>query len=253
MADIRAKIEKEREAYEQELETEASKTKEELEKSDQLVPISDTGKSEVDEIMRTYYPAEMVETMKIPSDRVPAIVRALKLITTKTLKYSTPIVCLGPKCPMNDVCVLQKSGVAPISAPCPIELMLIDKWEAEYMHDLCIDHGSKVEMDLMYDMIESDLIDWRTSQMVAKEGLFDWNAIGMTRDGHPIIAKQESIALGIKLKFKNRKDRIREDLMATRKIKAKFGLIKNMDPSKTASMINDRWKQIQEARTEDAE
>jgi hypothetical protein len=90
-------------------------------------------------------------------------------------------------------------------------------------------------------MVESDLIDWRASHELARGGLFDWNAIGMSEDNKPIYRKEESVAIGIKLKFKARKDRIREDLMATRKMRAKFGLAKTIDPSKFASALQERY------------
>jgi len=80
--------------------------------------------------------------------------------------------------------------------------------------------------------------------------LFDWNAIGMTEDGKPIYRKEESVAISIKLKFKNRKDRIREDLMATRKMKAKFGLAKTLDPSKFAATLQERYNAIRDANAE---
>lgn len=130
---------------------------------------------------------------------------------------------------------------------CPIELMLIDQWEDDYINDLGVDKQSKIELDLVRDMVESDLIDWRASHEIAKGGLFDWNAIGMSEDGKPIYRKEEAVAIGIKLKFKARKDRIREDLMATRKMRAKFGLAKTIDPSKFASALQDRYNAIKNA------
>lgn len=151
---------------------------------------------------------------------------------------------LTHNCYACERCPIQKSGVAPIGHACPIELMLIDQWEDDYINDLAVDKQSKVELDMVRDMIESDLIDWRASNELAKGGLFDWNAIGMSEDGKPIYRKEEAVAIGIKLKFKARKDRIREDLMATRKMRAKFGLAKTMDPSKFASALQERYNAI---------
>ena len=136
---------------------------------------------------------------------------------------------------------------------CPIELMLMDQWEEDYTDDLGIDKQSKVEVDMVRDMVEADLIDWRASHELAKGGLFDWNAIGMSEDGKPIYRKEEAVAIGIKLKFKARKDRIREDLMATRKMRAKFGLAKTMDPSKFAAALQDRYNTIKDAEVVDNE
>jgi len=150
-------------------------------------------------------------------------------------------------CAMEVRCPMQKSGIAPIGHNCPIELMLIDQWEIEYLEDLGVDKQSKIELDLVRDMIESDLMDWRTSNDIAANGMFDWNAIGVTNEGKAIYKKDEAISINIKLKFKARKDRLREDLMATRKVRARFGLTKSIDPSKLASSLQERYQKIKEA------
>ena len=164
--------------------------------------------------------------------------------------YNTYIVndVVTHNCYMADRCPVQKAKCAPISNPCVIEMMLIDEWERAYIVDLDVDMQSKVELDMVRDMIEADLIDWRTSHEIATNGIFDLQAIGIDeRTKKPIIRKEEAIAIGIKLKFKTRKDKLREDLMATRKIKAKFGVNKQIDPSRFASDINQKFKDMQNA------
>jgi hypothetical protein len=251
MSDDRRVIEqvrREKEEFEAQMEQESIQTQEELVRKDELVPVSQIGQKAVLQMFKDYYAPEALEHMSIEPAKIIALAGALKTMTKNVIKASNPIMCLGHKCYAAERCPLQKAGVSPISHPCPIELMLIDQWESEYIDDLGVDKQSKIEIDLVRDMIESDLIDWRASQELAKGGLFDWNAIGMSEDGKPIYRKEEAVAIGIKLKFKARKDRIREDLMATRKMRAKFGLAKTIDPSKFASALQDRYNAIKQAQ-----
>lgn len=254
MSDDRNVIEKvrqEKAEFEARVEEEAQKTQEELVRKDELLPVSQIGQKAVLKLFQDYYAPQVLEHMSIEPAKAEALQAALKVLTRNVIKTSNPIICLGPKCYACDRCPIQKAGVAPISHPCPIELMLIDQWEDDYIEDLGVDKQSKVEVDMVRDMVESDLIDWRASHELARGGLFDWNAIGMSEDNKPIYRKEEAVAIGIKLKFKARKDRIREDLMATRKMRAKFGLAKTLDPSKFASALQERYNAIRDAQVVD--
>lgn len=243
-------VKREKAEFEQVVEQEAAQTQEDLVKKENLLPVCNIEHKKVLKLFSDYYAPEVLEHMTVEPERVKALDNALRTLTRNMIKVSNPIICLGPKCYACDRCPIQKAGVAPISHPCPIELMLIDQWEDDYIEDLGVDKQSKVEVDMVRDMIESDLIDWRASHELARTGLFDWNAIGMTEDGKPIYRKEEAVAIGIKLKFKARKDRIREDLMATRKMRAKFGLAKTIDPSKFAAALQDRYNKIREVHAD---
>jgi hypothetical protein len=244
--DIGKKVREEKKEYELKVTDDAEVTREELEKKDNLIPLDQTGKVYIDRLVKEYFPEQTCH-LQIPEDRIPHLVTALRKLNKNLIKFAGPMTCKGPKCAMGGRCPLQVSTIAPIGHPCSIELMLVDQWEKEYIDDLSVDRQSKVELDMVRDMIEADLIDWRTSQDISENGLFDWNAVGVTGDGKPIYRKEEAASLSIKLKFKARKDRLREDLMATRKMKAKFGLNKTIDPSKLASSLQDRYRKIKEA------
>jgi len=248
----RTQVKAEKEEYDKMVEEEAIKTQENLEKREMLVPINEVSQKTVMKLFHDYYPAEVLNHLTIEPEKAEALAVALKTLTKNFMKVSGPLTCLGPKCYSAERCSLQKAGVAPVGSPCAIELLLIDQWESDYFDDLGVDKQSKVEVDMVRDMVESDLIDWRASHELARGGLFDWNAIGMTDDGKPIYRKEEAIAIGIKLKFKARKDRIREDLMATRKMRAKFGLAKSIDPSKFAATLQERYNAIKTADVVDA-
>lgn len=244
------KVKDERAKYERDIEEENIRVQTELENKDKLVPVTQISNRNVLNLFKEYYPPEILEHLTIENDKINSLVTSLKTLNKNCLKICGPLQCIGPECYAAERCALQKAGIAPIGNHCSIELLLMDQWEEEYINDLGVDTHSKIEIDLVRDMIEADLMDWRTSNEIAKGGLFDWNAIGMTEDGKPIYRKEESVAISIKLKFKNRKDRLREDLMATRKMKAKFGLAKTLDPSKFAATLQERYNAIRDANAE---
>lgn len=250
---IRKQIKLEKAEFDNINEQEAVALEQELIRKDEFLPICQVANKKIRELFQDYYPPEVLEHMTIEQEKIQALSGSLRTLTKNIIKSSSPLTCLGPKCYSAARCPIQKAGVAPISHPCPIELMLIDQWEADYIEDLGIDKQSKIELDLVNDMVESDLMDWRASHELATNGLFDWNAVGVADNGSPILRKEEAVAIGIKLKFKARKDRVREDLMATRKMRAKFGLSKSLDPSKFAATLQTRYNSIKNAQITDAD
>lgn len=245
------KVRAEKAEFEAENTLEGDKIQNELLSKEQLISVNNIAHKAVLQLFKDYYAPQILEHMQIDPSRITLLASSLRSLSKNNLKVCGPLTCLGPKCYANARCPIQSAGVAPIGHPCCIELMLIDQWEDEYLNDLNVDKQSKIELDMIRDMIEADLIDWRASHELANSGLFDWNAIGMTDAGKPIYRKEEAVAIGIKLKFKARKDKLREDLMATRKVKAKFGLSKTLDPSKMAAALNDRYRSIKDAQVED--
>lgn len=245
---IHDEVMREKEEYEKTSKTQLAETIKEIQSKENMLPVADTGSQIVNKLMREYYPPEVLEHLKISEENATALAKSLKVVARNVIKTSTALRCKGPECPINERCPLFKFKIAPIGHICPIEQMLIDQWEKEYVEDLGVDIQSKIELDLVRDMIQSDIMDWRTSQEIANHGLFDWNTVGFDeKTGRPFQQKVESIAIGINLKYKNRKDRLREDLMATRKIKAKFGQDKRLDPSKMAATLNQKYEAMKNA------
>lgn len=250
---VSKQVKKEKEEYQQRVIEESEATNKKLEKKENMLPVTSTGLESVDNMMKAYYDEETLKHIQISEEKVKILARELRKFSSNMSRYSIPMICKATKCPMASRCPLLKAGIAPLGHSCPIEMMLIDQSEMAYMDDLGIDKQSKIEMDLVHDMIEADIMDWRTSQNISEHGLFDWNTIGVSERGEPIVKKEEAIAIGIKLKFKARKDKLREDLMATRKMRAKFGLDKRLDPSQFASDLNAKYKEAMAASDADFE
>lgn len=246
---IEDKVKREKEEYEVQVQKNLVETEKQLVAKDKMIPVKEIKNETISKMMEDYYPLEVLDHLEISEYQLESLRKNLRTMTKNVIKMSAPMLCRGEKCPMQERCPLFRSRVAPMGHNCPIELMLMDQWEKDYMDDLQVDIQSKVELDLVRDMIEADIMDWRTSHEIATNGLFDWNTVGFNeKTGKPYYRKEEAIALGIKLKFKARKDRLREDLMATRKMKAKFGLSKQLDPSKFSSDLTARFNEIRMAK-----
>ncbi len=224
-----------------------------IEKEETLVPVNEiSSTSMTGKLLRKYYEPKVLEHLTLTKAQIQIITNGLRTFNKNIIQKSIALVCLGPDCFMANKCCLQEARCAPIGSSCLIEKMLIDQWEHEYLEDLDIDN-SKIERDMVRDMIEMDIIDWRTSNELSKNNsIFDWQIVGMDeKTGKPYYRKEESVALGIKLKLKAKKDKLREDLMATRKVKAKFGVDKRIDPSRYASDLRMKYEAVKEAQVED--
>jgi hypothetical protein len=244
---INDKVRKEKDEYEDKIDEDLQKTEEDLNDAETYLPAKDTGSTLINKLLGEYYDEEVLEHMKLTKAQVKILKKELRAVPKTMMRKSGAKICLGPKCAQGASCPLQKAKCSPVGHSCVLEMMIMDKIEEDYVEDLKIDTQSKVEMDLVREMVEADIIDWRTSFELSNRGLFDWHVVAVTEKGSVIKNKIESVAFGIKMKLKNRKDKLREDLLATRKMKAKFGLDKRIDPSKFASDLNQRYENIKSA------
>ena len=102
-------------------------------------------------------------------------------------------------------------------------------------------------------MVECDIMDMRTSNELAEHGLYDFPILGINeKTGAAYRGKIENIAIGIKMKYKRRKDHKVESFLATRKSKAQFNQQQSKDPSQYASELMAKHKSITGEDIEDA-
>lgn len=224
----------------------------ELLKSETLVPGNKTGVPTVQTILNKYYPQEVLKDKQFTNEQLIDLSKMLRSCSSG-LTYFTPMKCAGDKCPARDKCSLFKNGLAPIAYTCPIEAMLTDVWEQEYIETLDIDIHNKIERDLVKELVEADIIEMRASSDLARSGLYDYNAIGVDAEGRAIYKKEEAVSIKIKMLFKKRKDKAIEDFLATRKSRVKFGVSKQMDPSRYASSLKERYTKISQNEVMDVE
>jgi hypothetical protein len=159
------------------------------------------------------------------------VVKLVNQLATRIVRPSSavPMICTGPVCQIKHVCTLRETRdhdtviQFPIGYPCPIETSLIDFWRQDYYRTLKIDVQDKIERDRIEELLEIDLTLWRISSIIASKGYTVENMVGAVQ-GIPLMKTELNPLLEAKDKAAKRKDRILDELIATRESKEKSAL-----------------------------
>ncbi len=193
-----------------------------------------------------------------------------KRLSTQMQKLRTgfqaamPILCPGAKlCPISTICPLVKldnerkakgeevESVLPISKQCSVENHLMQVWLEGYCADLKITEEDSFDLLLAKELVELDLLEFRISTYMSRYqnalGVGQ-NVIGLDQNtGEPIIVEQIAPAMELKLKLKDRRSKILESLVATRKEKYKKDAAlkegNNNDPSSIAAALKKKLEE----------
>lgn len=152
-------------------------------------------------------------------------------LATRIVRPSSavPMICTGPVCSIKHVCTLREARAHddqiqfPIGYTCPVEASLIDFWRQDYYKTLKIDTQDKIERDRIEELLEIDLTLWRISSVIASKGYTVENMVGAVQ-GLPLMKTELNPLLEAKDKAAKRKDRILDELIATREAKEKSAL-----------------------------
>lgn len=170
-----------------------------------------------------------------------------------------PITCTGKDhCPNVDFCPLVKiesetgnPNVMPVGKRCPIEGELLATWAQDYCEALKLTEDDIFDLTLVKELAELDLQELRISNYLSKSnkavGVGE-NVVGLDPDtGAPIMVEQISPAMELKLKIKDRRNRILESLVQTRKEKYKRDAALKQPPADDASSSLAAMKSLLEA------
>lgn len=132
-----------------------------------------------------------------------------------------PLVCTGMNgCMYKQMCPLVNKP--PLAMPCVFERMMIERWTQEYIQDLAIDPKKKVERSQLTDLVEADLTITRANAVIAGDSFIMDNPVGTDPDtGQVVYRKEEHIAVNVKDRALNRRDKILKAFIATRDAKLK--------------------------------
>lgn len=148
---------------------------------------------------------------------------AMSMLSTKTGLYAKiPITCKAEGCPYESSCALLPYGLAPVSEKCPWEIALIETRYAGYMNDfgLDLDTASFTDSTLVSELINIDVMLERTKALMSIEDTPITDVIaGMTESGEQYTRPEISKAYEIYERNLNRKERILDMMMGTRKSK----------------------------------
>ena len=146
---------------------------------------------------------------------------AMSMLSTKTGLYAkVPITCKADGCPYEKTCALLPYGLAPLGEKCPWETALIETRYAGYMQDYDLDTASFTDSTIVSELINIDIMLERTkSLMSAEETPITDVVAGMTESGEQFTRPEISKAYEIYERNLNRKERLLDMMMGTRKSK----------------------------------
>lgn len=173
-----------------------------------------------------------------------------------------PIHCPGAEvCPIVAVCPLAKmdednpdrqtNPKVPIGKLCPVESQLMGMWLQDYCEALDVGPDDILDMTLCKQLAELDVYEFRLTVYLGKSenatGIGK-NVVGYDQEEHePVIMEQISPAMELKLKLKEKRIKIMDSLVATRKEQYKKEAALKTPPSADPSSVLSALKSRLEA------
>jgi len=163
-----------------------------------------------------------------------------------------PMKCKGKLCPFIGMCPLEQAELElPVGKDCPVEQALIQMWVNKTINALNIDPTDpefSVDIDMIYELAGMELLRMRAGHhMSIDPSLVEEKIVGYSPQGQPIYDEKPKIALLILEKYSKVVNKLREQLLATRKSQAQAGQLAG-DVSVRTANIMARAKKIAEAR-----
>lgn len=123
-------------------------------------------------------------------------------------------------------CQLHKMNKAPVGAPCIYEQDYLRSQTERYFEEFNVQPDSPTEMQMVAELAEIDLYERRVTQILSltHQDFSQEDLMGFDAGGNMIARDDISRYLNIKEKLKNRRSKLLESLMATRKERAKIAV-----------------------------
>ena len=165
------------------------------------------------------------------------------------LKYgdhcSLPMVCGGTECVATKTCPLVEIGKEAIGKACPFEDYAMKQWLKDYQESLQSDLKDKIERSLIMDLVECDILNARANMALSSDGFMMTNPIAVDPNtGDVLNRREEHIALKLKDRAKERKDKILKMFVATRDQKMKQLQSLREDPSKLMAELRRKAQEV---------
>ena len=144
---------------------------------------------------------------------------AMTMLSTKSGLYAKiPITCKTDACPYAQSCALLPYGLAPLGEKCPWETAMIETRYAKYVEDYNLDESSFTDKTLISELVNIDIMLERTKALMSAELVPITEVVaGMTESGEEFTRPEISKAYELYERNLNRKDKILESMLGTRK------------------------------------
>lgn len=150
---------------------------------------------------------------------------AMAMLSTKTGLYARiPIMCKAESCPYKGSCMLLKYDMAPEGEKCAFETALIEKNLEGYKADFNLTpESSFTDFTIVKELINADIMMERAQTLIAEEGIAIEEVYtgSNERSGIDFFRKEISKALEIYERHSKMRDRLLDNMMATRKAKSR--------------------------------
>lgn len=144
---------------------------------------------------------------------------AMSMLSTKTGLYAkVPISCKADSCPYAVTCILLDAGLAPRGQKCPMETAMIETRYAGYSDDLGLDTASYIDNTIVADLINYDItIERCKALLAASQTPIEEVVAAVGEDGEAYTKPEINKAWEVLERASNRRDKLLDSLMATRK------------------------------------
>jgi hypothetical protein len=191
--------------------------------------------------------AATLSNMPIPLRAIENVIDSIDRVSSGIWSVF-PMLCSGKSCGYGNRCGFAKENLAPVGQDCPLETYLIGKWMNEYIIDLSINIGSKVQMDQIGTIVMCDLMIMRIRNFMARkvDGNIDESAVGVDSQGNVILKRDIAKEILIEEKYQRQKSKIQEELLATKESRAKYDVIDEKDVSVRGAKLRYRAQQLKQ-------
>jgi len=168
------------------------------------------------------YPKEAYGKLLSNKKKLTAICEIFSGSMTTYTSTNAMVMNCTESCPFRDVCILKKNDLAPLGHPCPVEKKMVMELEHDIAKSLGIDKSDPIEMELLWDLIDTKLLDMRASGALKDGTLIQ---IVENKVGAATSSREEvSPNLEMKMELKKMKHSIIDAFVATRRAKKKYGM-----------------------------
>jgi hypothetical protein len=168
------------------------------------------------------YPEDQLDKIIANKEKLFKVISSFTNISRGGTITAMVMVCQIDTCPYRDVCVLRKNDIAPVGGSCPVEKKMVMELESDIIDWLEIDKDDPIEMELLWDLIDTKILDLRASAIM-RNGEMSNLLHTKSREFETlrIDAKPELFA---KIELKKIKHSIIDSFVASRKAKKKYGM-----------------------------
>jgi len=167
------------------------------------------------------YPEEAVDKLTKNKNKLLAVAKKFdKLLPSNTV--NAMIMTCNSTCPYSSVCILRANDMDPIGLPCPVEKKMALELEYDIVKSLEIQKDDPIEMELLWDLIDTKLLDMRSSGALKNGDLVQ--RVEMLIAGQMVGKDEVSPLVLIKMDLKKIKHSIMDAFIGTRRSKKKYGM-----------------------------